>query len=174
MCSSDLMFASSRTPDKSLFGYRYYDVLTGSMEPAYSVGDLIFVKITDADNINVGDAPGNGYEVVSTLHSKGVSTGSEPKPFAVFSWSNSGNGHTGIILGIQNGEYIVGHASCSYEGKGEGTGGNGTSESRGGGSGFVIKSSNLVTALLGGGGTQSFAYPTVDTNKISQYLQTGE
>ncbi len=51
-----IMFASSRTPDKSIFGYRYYDVLTGSMEPAYSVGDLIFVKITDADNINVGDA----------------------------------------------------------------------------------------------------------------------
>ena len=51
-----VMFASSRTPDKSLFGYRYYDVLTGSMEPAYSVGDLIFVKITDAKDINVGDA----------------------------------------------------------------------------------------------------------------------
>ncbi|MBO5561533.1 MAG: signal peptidase I [Firmicutes bacterium] len=50
-----VMFASSRTPDKSIFGYRYYDVLTGSMEPAYSVGDLIFVKITDAKDINVGD-----------------------------------------------------------------------------------------------------------------------
>ena len=51
-----IMFASSRTPDKSIFGYRYYDVLTGSMEPAYSVGDLIFVKITDAKDINPGDA----------------------------------------------------------------------------------------------------------------------
>jgi len=50
-----VMFASSRTPDKSIFGYRYYDVLTGSMEPACSVGDLIFVKITDAKDINVGD-----------------------------------------------------------------------------------------------------------------------
>lgn len=50
-----IMFATSKTPDKSILGYRYYDVLTGSMEPAYSVGDLIFVKITDASDINVGD-----------------------------------------------------------------------------------------------------------------------
>lgn len=50
-----IMFASSKTPDKSILGYRYYDVLTGSMEPAYSVGDLIFVKITDPEDINVGD-----------------------------------------------------------------------------------------------------------------------
>lgn len=52
---SAIMFASSKTPNKSLFGYRYYDVLTGSMEPAYKVGDLIFVKITNAADINVGD-----------------------------------------------------------------------------------------------------------------------
>lgn len=50
-----IMFAASKTPNKSILGYRYYDVLTGSMEPAYSVGDLIFVKVTDADDINVGD-----------------------------------------------------------------------------------------------------------------------
>ncbi len=50
-----LLFASSRTPNKSLFGFRYYTVLTPSMEPAYSVGDMVFVKITSADNINVGD-----------------------------------------------------------------------------------------------------------------------
>lgn len=50
-----LMFASSATPDKSLFGYRYYTVLTPSMEPSYHVGDMVFVKIEKADNINVGD-----------------------------------------------------------------------------------------------------------------------
>jgi signal peptidase len=53
---SAIMFASSKTPNKSIFGFRYYDVLTGSMEPTYHVGDLIFVKVTDAANINVGDA----------------------------------------------------------------------------------------------------------------------
>jgi signal peptidase len=50
-----VMFASSKAPGKSLFGYRYYDVLTGSMEPTYKVGDLIFVRVTDASEINVGD-----------------------------------------------------------------------------------------------------------------------
>jgi signal peptidase len=50
-----VMFASSKAPGKSLFGYRYYDVLTGSMEPTYHVGDLIFVRVTDASEINVGD-----------------------------------------------------------------------------------------------------------------------
>ena len=50
-----LLFASSNTPDKSLFGYRYYTVLTPSMEPTYSEGDMVFVKIENADSINVGD-----------------------------------------------------------------------------------------------------------------------
>ena len=50
-----LMFASNTSPDKSLFGYRYYTILTGSMEPTYSVGDMIFVKLADAQEINVGD-----------------------------------------------------------------------------------------------------------------------
>ena len=63
-----LLFASSATPDKSLFGYRYYTVLTPSMEPSYHVGDMVFVKIEKADNINVGDvitfnpsSDGNAY-----------------------------------------------------------------------------------------------------------------
>lgn len=50
-----LLFASSNTPNKSLFGYRYYTVLTPSMEPTYSEGDMVFVKIENADSINVGD-----------------------------------------------------------------------------------------------------------------------
>jgi len=50
-----LLFAASNSPNKSLFGYRYYTVLTPSMEPAYKVGDMVFVKIENADVINVGD-----------------------------------------------------------------------------------------------------------------------
>ncbi len=49
------LFASSKTPDKSLFGYRYYTVITPSMTPVYNVGDLVLVKIESADHINVGD-----------------------------------------------------------------------------------------------------------------------
>ena len=51
-----VLFAFSTRPDKSLFGYRYYNVLTGSMSPVYNVGDMIFVKVSDkGSDINVGD-----------------------------------------------------------------------------------------------------------------------
>lgn len=38
-----------------LFGIRIYGVLTGSMTPAYSVGGVVYVKETDASDIQVGD-----------------------------------------------------------------------------------------------------------------------
>lgn len=48
-------FAADRSPDKSLFGFRYYTVLTDSMVPAFRSGDMVFVKITGADKIENGD-----------------------------------------------------------------------------------------------------------------------
>lgn len=50
-----VLFASSKTPNKSLFGYRYYTVITPSMTPAYCVGDMVLVKLVSADQIAVGD-----------------------------------------------------------------------------------------------------------------------
>ena len=50
-----LMFASNKSPGKSLFGFRYYTVLTPSMEPTYSPGDMVFVKLCGAGSINVDD-----------------------------------------------------------------------------------------------------------------------
>jgi signal peptidase len=50
-----VLFAVNKSPQKSLFGYRYYTVLTPSMEPAYSPGDVVIVKLANADSINVGD-----------------------------------------------------------------------------------------------------------------------
>lgn len=38
-----------------LFGYQVYNVISGSMEPTYSVGDLLYVKAVDPDSIQVGD-----------------------------------------------------------------------------------------------------------------------
>lgn len=38
-----------------LLGYQCYTVISGSMEPAYSVGDLLYVKDVDPDNIKIGD-----------------------------------------------------------------------------------------------------------------------
>lgn len=38
-----------------LLGYQCYTILTGSMEPEYCVGDLIYVKEVDVNSIKVGD-----------------------------------------------------------------------------------------------------------------------
>lgn len=39
-----------------LLGYRVFSVLSGSMEPKYSTGDLIYVDEVDPSQIKVGDA----------------------------------------------------------------------------------------------------------------------
>lgn len=38
-----------------LFGYKFYDVLTGSMSPTINPGSLIIVKEMDSNEINEGD-----------------------------------------------------------------------------------------------------------------------
>jgi signal peptidase len=38
-----------------VMGYQCYTVISGSMEPTYGVGDLIYVKKTDVNQIKVGD-----------------------------------------------------------------------------------------------------------------------
>lgn len=38
-----------------LMGYRVFNVISGSMEPKFSVGDLIYVKEVDVNTIKVGD-----------------------------------------------------------------------------------------------------------------------
>ena len=38
-----------------LMGYSIYNVISGSMEPEYSVGDLLYVKEVDPEEIKVGD-----------------------------------------------------------------------------------------------------------------------
>ncbi|MGN0537966.1 MAG: signal peptidase I [Acutalibacteraceae bacterium] len=50
-----ILFAFNTSPNKSIFGFRYYTILTDSMKPELSVGDLIFVQLKDAENINVND-----------------------------------------------------------------------------------------------------------------------
>lgn len=41
--------------DEGLFGYKGYTVVSGSMEPAFSTGDFIFVKTTPYKNIEIED-----------------------------------------------------------------------------------------------------------------------
>jgi signal peptidase len=38
-----------------LVGLQVFNVISGSMEPTYSVGDLLYVKTVDPDSIKIGD-----------------------------------------------------------------------------------------------------------------------
>ena len=38
-----------------MVGLQVFNVISGSMEPTYSVGDLIYVKTVDPDSVRVGD-----------------------------------------------------------------------------------------------------------------------
>lgn len=51
-----VLFAADRSPDKSIFGYRYYIVLTESMSPVYHSGDMVIVKRCGAESVAEGDA----------------------------------------------------------------------------------------------------------------------
>ncbi len=50
-----VLFATDRNPTKSMFGYRYYIVLTDSMVPEFASGDMVFVRLANADEIGEGD-----------------------------------------------------------------------------------------------------------------------
>ena len=58
-----------KNSNASIFGFKQYMVLTGSMEPNYNIGDLIIVKEVKENEINVGDvitySMGNGAETIS-------------------------------------------------------------------------------------------------------------
>lgn len=48
-------FAQSTSAEKSLFGFRYYYIRTSSMTPVYPVGSIVITKVTDPQDIQVGD-----------------------------------------------------------------------------------------------------------------------
>lgn len=52
---SALIFATSQNPGKSIFGYRFYNVLTNSMSPVMTSGDIVFVKQTDVNDLQIND-----------------------------------------------------------------------------------------------------------------------
>ncbi|MCQ4022481.1 MULTISPECIES: signal peptidase I [unclassified Ruminococcus] len=61
-------FATNGDSNKSIFGYRMYSVLSGSMTPVYPTGSLVVVKLTKPEDIKVGDDitfynPGSEQEI---------------------------------------------------------------------------------------------------------------
>ena len=41
------LFANNKSSDKSVFGFRFYNVLTPSMTPEIPVGSMVFVKMME-------------------------------------------------------------------------------------------------------------------------------
>lgn len=113
-------------------------------------------------------AGGDGGEVVANLRAEaGAKVGTVPKVFSVFSIPGS-PGHTGVVLGIQGDELIVGHASYGNLGTGEG---DGTLEGGGAGFVFVGKTDGSTPNPFYLGGEPIFAYlDNVDESKIEGYL----
>ena len=66
LLAGSTMFAFSNNADKSLFGYRFYNVLTPSMKPFFKPGDMIFVRLAEPSQIKEGD--------VVTFHPSSKST----------------------------------------------------------------------------------------------------
>jgi surface antigen len=133
----------------------------GALSNCVSFSAFFMNKFTDARYQG-----GNGENVVSRLKASGVPTGKTPKVGAIFSWSNSGAGHTGVVLGINGDNVIVGHAGCSNPGKGEGNG-----IKSGGGAGFVIQGSKTSTKPWFGKVPTEFAYPkTINWDEVAKYV----
>jgi len=55
LIAGSTIFAFSNNETKNLFGYRFYNVLTPSMQPFFKPGDMIFVKLADSSQVKVGD-----------------------------------------------------------------------------------------------------------------------
>lgn len=110
---------------------------------------------------------GAGSEVVGNLGAAGVPTGNKPKVYSVFSTgSTSGDGHTGVILGIHGDTVIVGQASCSSTGSGAG---DGTTYNKGAAI-IRVGKINDGSAYFGTVPTK-FAYPrNVDVDAIQEYI----
>lgn len=77
-----------------------------------------YVNAPEAAYENLGD----GHQVVNSLVTEaGFKFGTEPRPYAIFSWSDGSFGHTGVVLGVIDSDtFITGEASCTYGSSGTG------------------------------------------------------
>ena len=123
------------------------------------------VFFTEKFSTNAHSSAVDGGKFVSAMvarSSKTLNKDNIPSVWSVFSVNN----HTGVILGKENGEWIVGQAGCSYTGSGKGDGTTG-----GHGAGIVIKSANLDEALWGhNSANATYAHLDVDYSVLSEYL----
>ena len=55
LLGGSLMFALNQDPTRPFLGFRAYNVLSGSMEPELSKGDLVIVRAVPAEKLQPGD-----------------------------------------------------------------------------------------------------------------------
>lgn len=65
-----IMFQSKLNPDEvpNIFGYKPFVVTSGSMESSISIGDLVFVKKVDIDELKVNDIVAFRDDDIVTTH----------------------------------------------------------------------------------------------------------
>ena len=149
---------------KAAAGAASWNLCNGGGSNCVTFSQFFLNKFAGINDFGLPD----GRAVVRHLGSKGMSTGSEPRLYATFSWTGGEYGHTGIVLGIHGDTIIVGHASCSNNGTGRG---DGTSLA---GAGFIRVGKKDDSRTWYGKVPTEFAYPeNVDTQAIEQYLSTG-
>jgi signal peptidase len=102
------IFAFSNSTEKSLFGYRFYNVITPSMEPVFSPGDMIFIKICGVDEIQEGDVitfvPNKNSKAYLTHRVKKITPGEKGEAPSVVTRGDANNTDDPPI----SGEAVVG------------------------------------------------------------------
>ena len=147
-------------------GSSYWDACEGGGANCVSFSRFFINKFT---GVTAPTPMGNGEAVVQNLGKAGVKTGSKPQLYAVFSWDNGGYGHTGVVLGMQGDQIIVGHASCSSGSPGEGDG-----VTLGKGAAIVRSGKISDPSVWLGTVPTEYAYPSgVDVGEIQKYIGGG-
>ena len=148
---------------RKAMGDYLWNTCNGGGSNCVSFSVFFLEKFTSTKNLGT---TGNGEHVVKHLrNARKLPTGKTPKVGAVFSWSGGRYGHTGVVLGIQGDNVIVGHASCGNSGKGRGDG-----TQRGGGSGFILTGKVNDPKTWLGHLPDEFAYPEVDMSAVASYV----
>lgn len=93
--------------------YDYYNIEAsvhkGTNSPLYNCVAFVRWFTKEYYNYNLPKGSGNGWAVAGYITNG--KPHSVPKAGAVFSWSNSGAGHTGVVLGVDGENLIIGEAS---------------------------------------------------------------
>lgn len=93
--------------------YSYYNIDTGvhngSNSPLYNCVAFVRWFVKEYYDYNLSRGSGDGWAVAGYITNG--QPHSVPEVGAVFSWSNNGAGHTGVVLGINGDTLVIGEAS---------------------------------------------------------------